>query len=704
MSMAWQGAFARGLAALLLAAAGAAGAQASGVDLVGVAGSGPAGGQLFFECNGSPTCSGEFVIVSQEADCSNLLAVAGTIQLSVPDISIAGPVSGSGTLVASWENQRNPDGTCTPTAGGTASNAISFSGTSDGVVANVTYTIRDTDGSVHQVAGTLMSASAAYAHMQVSGSVAGATPEGGQVAFTFTCAGSPVCTGTYSGSERDGGCSNTFSLSGTISFVGFDVSSGGFAGTVVLQNADSQDTRNADGTCSLRSSRDLSVSYSGTFDGGEGTLVFSGTSGEGIPFSIPGTFSATGTGGTPPPVSPPPFGITVDQQITPTTASATAHIQPPAGDLNVGKTVGFYVFAFAPRSLVHSTKSALRPLGAKDDASTGCVLAQIDPATGQLRAASASNLTPAITTTLSAQAQSVTILNNASTPSIAGATFFVGYGTDASTMISSGVNANAVQVPGAQQCPGVFPKLPGSLSGLWYAGEQESGWGVDFTQRGVHVFAAFYTYDASGNPKWYVASDCRMAASALTSGRCSGDLYELTATPLFGVGSGGSHNPVVKAGTLQVDFASPSQATMTYTVGSVSRTVPIQRQLFRTGTVPPTIDYTDLWYAGEAASGWGMAISQQYDKMFLAWFVYDASGKPVWYTASDCAVAASGNGCSGDLYLVTGPPFGPTFDPSQVHVAPVGHVTATFSDPNNGTIDYTVNGVAASKAITRQVF
>jgi hypothetical protein len=34
----------------------------------------------------------------------------------------------------------------------------------------------------------------------------------------------------------------------------------------------------------------------------------------------------------------------------------------------------------------------------------------------------------------------------------------------------------------------------------------------------------------------------------------------------------------------------------------------------------------------------------------------------------------------------------------------VGHVTATFSDPNNGTIDYTVNGVAASKAITRQVF
>lgn len=697
--MAWRGALARCFAMFLLGLAGTAGAQTSGVDLVGVGGSDLATGQIFFECSGSPTCTGEFVVVSQEAGCSNPVGVAGTIQLTVPDISKPGPVSGSGTLVAEWATQRNADGTCTPTQDGAATNPITFSGTSDGVTASVTYTVTDTDGNVHRVAGTLVRASAAYADMRVSGSVAGATPDGGQVALTFTCVGAPFCSGTYSGTIHDSGCSNAFAVSGTISFTGFAVSSGSFGGTVVVQNADTRDIRNADGTCSLASTSDHPGTYTGTFDGSGGTLAFAGTSDRGVPFSIPGTFSATGLGSTPSPGSTPPFQITVNKHITPTVANATAQIQPPAADL--GKTVGVYVFAFAPRSLV---KSAMRVAGAKDD-TTGCVLAQLDPATGQLRAASASSLTPALSTTLSAQGQSVIILNNASTPSVAGATFFVGYGTDSSTMISNGINANAVAVPGSQQCPGVFPRTPGSLSGLWYAGEQESGWGVDFTQRGVHIFAALYTYDDAGQPKWYFASDCRMAASALTSGRCTGDLYELTATALFGTGASGSpHLPPVKAGTLQVDFASPSQATMSYTVGSVSRTVAIQRQLFPVGTTTPPIDYTDLWWAGQQASGWGMAISHQYNTMFLAWFVYDASGKPVWYTASNCVVTASGNGCSGDLYRVTGPPFGPTFDRSQVHVDAVGSVAITFTDPNNGTLNYTVNGATATKTIMRQVF
>jgi hypothetical protein len=298
----------------------------------------------------------------------------------------------------------------------------------------------------------------------------------------------------------------------------------------------------------------------------------------------------------------------------------------------------------------------------------------------------------------------VTILNNASTPSIAGATFFVGYGQDAATMISNGVNANAVQIPGSQQCPTVFPETPGSLSGLWYAGEQESGWGIHFTQRHELLFAAFYTYDTSGNPKWYVASACAMPSSAATSGKCTGDLYEVTASSLFGIAQGGSHNAANKAGTLQMNFADSSHATMTYTVGSVTRTVPIQRQVFASGTTPPTIDYTDLWYAGEANSGWGMAISHQYNVMFLAWFVYDTNGKPTWYVASACSVVSNGNGCTGDLFQVTGPPFGPTFDSSKVHAQAVGSVSVTFTDPNNGTLNYTVNGVTASKPLQRQVF
>ncbi|HSN21668.1 MAG TPA: hypothetical protein VLS49_13380 [Usitatibacter sp.] len=692
--MAWRGALARCFAILLLGLSGAVGAQTSGGALVGVAGTDLATGELFFECSGSPTCTGEFVVVSQDSGCSNPVSVAGTIQLTAPDLSVAGPVSGSGTLTADWSSQHNADGTCTPVAGSTRSQPLTFSGTSDGVMASVTYTVTDTDGSVHTAAGTLFNASVAYGNAQVSGSVSAGTPGGGHVAITFTCVGSPFCTGSYSGSIQDSGCSNAFPLSGTITLTGFDLSGGSLGGSVVLQNADTHDQQNADGTCTLSSLTDVSASYAGTFNGSSGTLTVTGTDDHGNPFQIPGTFSASGIGNTPPPSSPPPFQITVNPNITPTTASATAQIQPPAAD--VGKTVSIYVFAFAPRSIV---KSALL---AKDDTS-GCALAQYDPSTGQLRAASASSLVPALTGTLSAQGQSVTILNNASTPAVAGATFFVGYGADAATMISNGINASAVQIPGSQQCPSIFPKTPGALSGLWWAGDLESGWGIDFTQREDHVFAAFYTYDDAGQPKWYFASDCRMPASGLESGRCAGDLYEVTASPLFGIAPSGSHNPLSQAGTLQVDFADPSRATMSYTVGGVSRAMPIQRQVFASGSTPPTVDYTDLWW-NAAQSGWGIAISHQYNIMFLAWFAYDASGKPVWYVASKCDVVASGNGCSGPLYRVTGPPFAPTFDAAQVHPTPVGSVGVTFTDPNNGTINYTVNGATASKAITRQVF
>jgi hypothetical protein len=697
MSAAWRGALACSFAFLLLGLAGTAGAQTSGVDLAGIATSGS--DQFYFECSGSSPCTGEFVAISQNAGCSNPLAIAGTIQLSVSGLSSAGPVSGSGTLVTDFDKQHNADGTCTAVPGAPATLPLTIGGTSDGVTANVTYTLTDEQGVVHTFAGTLFPASAAYGSAQVSGSIAGAIggDRSGHVAITFTCVGSPFCTGTYSGSFQDSGCSNVFPVSGTITFTGFDVSTGSFGGTAVLQNGDLHDQQNADGTCSLNSTSDSTVSYAGTFDGSGGTLAVTDTDSQGNPITVPGTFSVSGIGSTPPPSSPPPFQISVDKQIGPVVSTATAQIQPPAAD--VGKTVSVYVFAFAPRSLV---KSAAR-LATKDDAS-GCELAQLDPSTGQLHAASASTLAPALTTTLGAQGQSVTILNNASTPAIAGATFFVGYGADASTMISNGVNANAVQVPGSVQCPGVFPKLPAALSGLWYAGDQESGWGIDFTQRHEAIFAAFYTYDGAGNPKWYVSPGCMMPASGVTSGRCTGDLYEVTGSALFGIAPAGSHNPASNSGTLQVDFTDTSHATMSYTVGSVSRTVPIQRELFASGTTPPTIDYTDLWYAGEQASGWGIAISHQYNIMFLAWFVYDASGKPVWYVASDCAVVANGNGCSGALYQVSGPPFGTTFDATRVHGSQAGSVSVTFTDPNNGTLNYTVNGITGSKTITREVF
>ena len=119
------------------------------------------------------------------------------------------------------------------------------------------------------------------------------------------------------------------------------------------------------------------------------------------------------------------------------------------------------------------------------------------------------------------------------------------------------------------------------------------------------------------------------------------------------------------------------------------------------GTATPAVDYSDLWW-NPTESGWGMAMAHQSGNIFLAWYVYDGAGQPVWYVASNCVV--SGSSCSGTLYKTTGPPFGPTFTSSQVQVSTAGSVIVSFIDANNAVLSYTVNGVTATKTVTRQLF
>jgi len=95
-------------------------------------------------------------------------------------------------------------------------------------------------------------------------------------------------------------------------------------------------------------------------------------------------------------------------------------------------------------------------------------------------------------------------------------------------------------------------------------------------------------------------------------------------------------------------------------------------------------------------------MAQQTGNIFLAWYVYQSNGQPTWYVASNCSINA--DTCSGNLYATTGPAFGPTFDPTQVHVTTVGTIFVNFTDPNNATLTYTVNGVSGTKNITRELF
>jgi hypothetical protein len=520
----------------------------------------------------------------------------------------------------------------------------------------------------------------------------------------FTCTGTPTCTGiaTVTTVHNNNGCTNnTFTFSSNITFTALDLSHAGtVSGTFTIAQVQSGQTQLPNGSCSYILVPGSTWPYTGTWDGKLGSLTIASIDTNGVPNPFSGTFTANLS--TPAPV----FPMTVTSNVTTTTATANATIQPRAQD--VGSTASVYVFAHAPSNLVIGASPAKRSppgpaISAKTDDTIVCVLAQVN-SSGQLVAVSASTMQAYLSGVLGAQMQAVEVLRNAPVANVGGATMFVGYGSSAAAMLSSGLYETAITVAGGVQCTASLdsapaPETPGAITGLWW-NPSESGWGIHFTQRGSNVFAAWYTYDASGKPKWYVAPNC--AGASGTSGACNGSLYEVNGPTFFGVnfvpiGS----NQVSTAGSLKVAFTDANNGSMTYTVGSNTRTVPIVRQPVGVGTLTPAVDYSDLWW-NPNESGWGMAMAQQNANIFLAWYVYDNTGKPVWYVASNCTV--NGSSCAGTLYSTTGPPFGNGFDPHQVQVTTAGSVIVSFIDANNAVLSYTVGSVTATKTITRQLF
>src|ERR1700686_567445 len=114
-------------------------------------------------------------------------------------------------------------------------------------------------------------------------------------------------------------------------------------------------------------------------------------------------------------------------------------------------------------------------------------------------------------------------------------------------------------------------------------------------------------------------------------------------------------------------------------------------------------DYTDQWWAGDQESGWGVNFTQQGGTIFAPLFVYGTDNTPRWYVATMLQQGAGAY--SGPMYSTTGPYFGAgSFNRSSVVVTTVGNMSANFSTPYAGTLQYTVNGTLVTKSIIRESF
>jgi hypothetical protein len=512
--------------------------------------------------------------------------------------------------------------------------------------------------------------------VQVSGSDAGTDPAGGSHQASFTCTGTPTCIGTATLNVKAANCSNAFTFSSGVTITGLDLSHAGPLAGMRIRDTALSTTHNPDGSCSYATvATPDTASYTGTWNGTGGTFVISLRTPQGAPYTVSGTFTSNIT-------LTPVFPMTVTGNVTPTQANVSAQIQYRPQD--VGKTQSVYVFALAPASVVKNgtTEKAARmgPVAhflAEDDP-VPCVLAQVN-GSGQLSGVTASTMQPYTSGVLNSQGQSVTILNNVPTPNVAGATFFVGYGPDAGTMINTGVNRTAVTVPGSLTCA---PQPP--QTGWWW-NPAEGGRGFSIEAQGNNLFFAIFHYDASGRATWNVSP----GPVSLGGSYFAGDFYGVTGGQTLG---GAYKAPTAtKAGAITLNFSDASHGTMTWPGG----TIPIERMNFIPGSLaaPPLANQPENgWWWNPQESGRGFFIEWQQDRADIAGYMYDDQGNPIWYIS--VFPTPDARTFSGSWWqFANGQAMGGAYKPAtqtNANVAPVtiqfqSATTATMTLPNGRT-------------------
>jgi hypothetical protein len=242
--------------------------------------------------------------------------------------------------------------------------------------------------------------------------------------------------------------------------------------------------------------------------------------------------------------------------------------------------------------------------------------------------------------------------------------------------------------------PKVDSLAPNGKSGIWWS--RESGWGISLTSSAdnAKLFAAFYIYDDQGNARWYTASDCRFVGN-----QCTSRLEETSGSPCAVPFSPGQ---VTRrdVGLLTLDFSSSAFANMSFDIGGVKRSVPIERFVFTSG-VAPAVDYSGVWW-NPNESGNGISITHLANTIFVAWYAFDAAGKPTWYVLT--CNTGGGNSCSETLYSANGPALGPSFDISRVQLKNIGLATLTFNSSGGAQLAYQASGQTITKDFVRFVF
>jgi len=315
----------------------------------------------------------------------------------------------------------------------------------------------------------------------------------------------------------------------------------------------------------------------------------------------------------------PPF-LAVASQIG---ADINANIQYRASD--IGQSGSVYVYALAPATLVKDAVLAPKHLGPKTNATgkdtpIACVLAQLN-ASGQLTAANIDALKAYTTGVFGSQGTAVEVLKGVPAANVQGAVFNIGYGASSAEMSRRGSNRSVATISATQTCQPQAPE-----TGWWWNPGQD-GRGYSIEARGNNLFMAGYLYDVSGRATWVVSG----GPASLDGSLYTNTLYSFA----NGTSLNGSYHapdrPGTAVGPVTLTFSDATHGTMIWPGGTLA--------LERFNIAPPNatpLAYTpeNGWWWNKDEDGRGYFMEFQKNAAFIAGYMYDTSGKPIWYVSN----------------------------------------------------------------------
>ena len=206
-----------------------------------------------------------------------------------------------------------------------------------------------------------------------------------------------------------------------------------------------------------------------------------------------------------------------------------------------------------------------------------------------------------------------------------------------------------------------------NLVGFWYK-PSEAGWGLSIQQQGTSTFGVWFTYDLQG------ATSFNTIQCTFNGNTCAGDISTYTGTPLSQI-TAGANAISTKIGTGSIVVTGSNRLALSYSIGSVQQTkADLEPQNFASAdqvplcvlqipltspALPTGVDYrsnltnyTDHWWGGTNASGWGVQISHQGNQVFAGWYSYSAAGKATWMTLQGVQDGANARRFSGTVFQV----------------------------------------------------